>query len=65
MVSDVRSLPIRILDPEDESAPVMTGKKIVEQRGAGLADMQLSGWAWSKTCANRFSRLSLECVQDR
>jgi len=43
---------VGVLDPQQESAAVVAGEQVVEQRGAGGADVQQPGWARGETGAD-------------
>jgi hypothetical protein len=44
-----RSLQIRILDPEDEGAPMFSGKEVIVQGCSGISDVEKPGGSRSKT----------------
>jgi hypothetical protein len=46
------ALAVSILDAKDHFAAMVTGKKVIEQRGAGAADMEIASWTRRKTSAN-------------
>ncbi len=48
-----RARPIRVLDPEDEDAAVMTREQPVEERSPSATDVEMAGGAGSKAHANR------------
>ena len=47
-----RPLAVGVFDAQDEGAPAMAREQPVEQRRAGVADVQLSRGAWSKAQAH-------------
>jgi hypothetical protein len=47
-----RSLPVGILDAEDKLAPMVAGKKVVEQSRACTSDVEVPGRAGSETGPN-------------
>src|SRR5690349_15364115 len=46
------ALDVGILDAEDERPMMAAGEQPVEQRGARVADVQLTGGAWSEAYAH-------------
>ena len=47
---------VRILDAKDESAPMMSREKPVEERSPRATDVQIAGGRWSKANADEFMR---------
>ena len=50
-----RSLGVGVLDAQHEHAALAAGEEPVEQRGAGAADVQVTGGRWGETYANHNS----------
>src|SRR5262249_21747802 len=51
-----RSLLIGVLDAENERAALAAREQPVEERGAGVANVQVAGWTWSETDAHPHRR---------
>ena len=54
---------VRVVDAQDELAAVPSGQQPVEQGGADAADVEITGGAGSKTCADIVHALSVVSCQ--
>ena len=46
------AIDISVFDAEHHGAALLAGEEPIEKSGAGVANVQMAGWRWSKTYAN-------------